>query len=139
MFTTPKRTNSSDMPAVPSHHATSAATTIARGVKVEGDFTSQGDVNIEGDVNGHITTSGMLTIGTDAKLKAEVTAAEAVIAGSIDGTVTITKRMELKSTAKIRGDVTCETIVVEAGAMLEGKVSVGVAPKNPIPAPSAKA
>jgi len=104
---------------------TSNATVIARGVKVEGEFMSQGDVIIEGEVNGRVSTSGLLTIGTEAKLKAEVNADDAVVAGTIEGTVTVKKRLELKSTAKIMGDVACETAMVEAGAVLHGKCSIG--------------
>lgn len=105
------------------HNATT--TVIARGVRVEGDFTAQGDVTIEGDVNGTVAAQGMLHIGSEAKLKAEISADDAVIAGVIEGCVTIKKRLELKSTARILGDVTCETAMVEAGAVLQGKVSIG--------------
>lgn len=105
--------------------STNGATVIARGVKVEGDFVSQGDVIIEGEVNGHVSTSGLLTVGTEAKLKAEVAADDAVIAGLVEGTVTVKKRLELKSTAKVVGDVICETASVEAGAVLHGKCTIG--------------
>lgn len=103
----------------------SSATVIARGVKVEGEFVSQGDVVIEGEVNGRVSTSGLLTIGTEAKLKAEITADDAVVAGTIEGMVTVKKRLELKATAKIIGDLTCETATVEAGAVVHGKCSIG--------------
>lgn len=103
-----------------------AATIIARGVKVEGEFTSQGDVIIEGEVHGHVTTSGMLNVGVEARLKADVAAQEAVVAGSIEGNLTVNGRLELKSTAKILGDIACETASVEAGAVLNGKISVGI-------------
>lgn len=106
------------------------ATVIARGVKVEGDFTSQGDVQIEGEVQGHVSTSGLLTVGSEAKLKADVSANDAVIAGTIEGNVIVKKRLELKSTAKIMGDITCELIVVEEGASLQGKVGIGASLKT---------
>jgi cytoskeletal protein CcmA (bactofilin family) len=102
-----------------------ATTIIARGVRVEGEFSSQGDVLIEGEVHGHVTTSGLLTVGPDAKLKADVNAQEAVVAGTIEGNITVKQRLELKSSAKIIGDITCETAVVEAGAALSGKTSIG--------------
>ena len=54
--------------------SSAGSTVIARGVRVEGDFTSQGDVVIEGEVNGHVTTNSLLTVGNEAKLKAEVAA-----------------------------------------------------------------
>ena len=101
------------------------ATLIARGVRLQGDFSSQGDVVIEGDVQGRVDLPGALSVGADAKLKADVSAGDAVVAGSIEGTLTVKRRLELKSTANIMGDVTCETAAIEAGATLEGKVRIG--------------
>ncbi len=118
----------------------SDATVIARGVRVEGDFVSQGEVVIEGEVNGHVSTTGTLTIGSEAKLKADVQATEAIVAGTIQGNVTVKARLELKATANITGDVVCETAVIEAGACLNGKVSIGTtakaAPSNSKSTPS---
>lgn len=106
-------------------HAQGDATVIARGVKLQGDFTSQGDVVIDGEVQGHVETAGQLTVGGEAKLKADVAAGDAMIAGTVEGTLTVKRRLELKSTARILGDVTCETASIEAGAALDGKVSIG--------------
>lgn len=121
MFSPPKRSENSGLDA----NGRSGMTIIARGVRVEGDFTSQGDVTIEGEVQGHVVTSGSLTIGSEAKLKADVTAEEASVAGSIEGNVSIKKRLELKSTAKILGNVICDTALIEAGAVLHGNTSIG--------------
>lgn len=102
-----------------------AATTIARGVKVEGDFSSQGDVVIEGEVHGKIATGGTLTIGPEAVIKADVTADEASISGLIEGNVRVKKQAVLRATAKIKGDFTAERVTVEAGAVLDGRVQIG--------------
>lgn len=107
-----------------------SATVIARGVKVEGEFTSQGNVVIEGEVHGHVKTGALLTVGTEAKLKADVTAEEAVVAGTVEGNLSIKKRLELKATARVMGDVACETAVIEAGAIMNGKVAIGSSPKE---------
>ena len=125
MFSSTKRPDSNDMAHHNSSNVNSSATLIAHGVRVEGNFVSQGDVVIEGDVDGKVNASGVLTVGTDAKLKAEILANSAIIAGQVDGTISVKQRLELKSTAKITGDISCETILVEAGASLNGKVSVG--------------
>lgn len=125
MFSSNRRPDRPEYEPAGGSPSTVGATVIARGVKVEGDFVSQGDVVIEGEVNGHVATSGLLNVGPEAKLKAEVTADDAVIAGTIEGTVTVKKRMELKATAKVLGDVTCETAAIEAGAVMHGKCSIG--------------
>ena len=109
----------------------STATVIARGVRLQGDFTSQGDVLIDGTVEGHVTTTAQLTVGPEAKLKADVTANDAVVSGSIEGTLTVKRRLELKASASVIGDVTCEMAAIEAGAVVNGNVSIGAksAPK----------
>ncbi len=133
MFQPTKRTDGYSSDA----GATSQETIIARGVRVEGEFTSPGNVLIEGEVQGHVTTKGVLTIGTEAKLKADVSANEAIISGLIEGNLTVTKRLELKASAKVMGDITCETASIEAGAVLNGKVSIGTPIKSQ-PNPNAK-
>mgnify|MGYP003887064451 CR=1 FL=1 len=100
-------------------------TVIARGVKLEGNFVSEGDVHIEGDVEGHVKTSGNLMVGPVAVIAADVTAASATVAGMINGAVSVQKQLHIKATAKITGDIQCETIAVDAGAQLSGKLSVG--------------
>ena len=106
-------------------HSHANATVIARGVRVQGDFTSQSDVLIDGSVEGNVTTTALLTVGSEAKLKADVTANDAVISGTIEGTLIVKRRLELKSSASVFGDVTCETVAIEAGAVLHGKVTIG--------------
>lgn len=102
-----------------------AATVIAHGVRVEGDFSSQGDVVIEGEVHGNVSVSGILSVGPQARLKAGVSAEKAMISGVIEGNVTVTGHLEIKSTAQIIGDVQSETASVESGATLNGKVMIG--------------
>ena len=58
-------------------------TIIAQGVKVEGDFTSEGNVFIEGDVSGRIQTNQDLRVGEMAKIQADIRAKNAIIAGEI--------------------------------------------------------
>ncbi|MCE9586228.1 polymer-forming cytoskeletal protein [Candidatus Uhrbacteria bacterium] len=103
------------------------ATVIAKGVKVEGDFASDGDVQIEGEVKGSLATKGRLTVGVEAIIRAEVKAGDAIIAGTIEGNVIVERRIDLKSTAKLAGDLTSEALTVEAGAKVNGKVTVGQA------------
>jgi cytoskeletal protein CcmA (bactofilin family) len=105
--------------------APQAATVIARGVRVDGEFKSQGDVVIEGDVHGTISASGTLTVGSEAHIKANVTAEEAVISGAVDGNIIVKKQAVFHASAHIKGDITAERVTVESGATLEGKVQIG--------------
>ncbi len=102
-----------------------SATLIARGVRVEGEFTSQGDVAIEGEVSGTLSCSGALTVGVEAKIKADIKANDVVVGGIVEGNINAVRKVELKTGARVTGDIVCEVIVVENGASLNGKVSSG--------------
>lgn len=104
-----------------------AQTVIARGVRVDGDFRSQGNVSIEGELVGSLTCGGHLTIGPEASIQAAVTADEATIAGTVEGNLQIARKVELKATAKLKGDITAETVAIEPGATLVGMFTVGTA------------
>ncbi len=116
---------SPSLPIASSSAKNPPATVIAGGVRLEGEFKSQGDVQIEGEVVGTLETNATLSVGTEAKVKAGVKAENAVIAGEVIGNVTVGRRLELKSTAKIVGEITCATIVVDAGAAIEGNLKCG--------------
>lgn len=104
------------------------STVIAHGVRVEGDFSSEGDVVIEGEVHGNVKVAGMLTVGPQARLKADVSSEQAMIAGIVDGNLNVGGHLDLKATAKLSGDLVCETVTIESGATLNGKVVVGSVP-----------
>lgn len=99
-------------------------TVIAQGVRVEGDFVSQGDVLIEGEVSGNVQTASDLRVGEHSKIRADVSAKNAVVSGEIRGNVMISGRLELTSTAHIVGDVTVDVLSVAAGAQINGKIAM---------------
>lgn len=112
------------MPVTPGAGA-SSATVIARGVKVEGEFHSQGDVLIEGDVQGTISAAGTLTVGPEAKIQANITAQEAIISGEVNGNLQIKNQAIFHASARVKGDIVAERITVESGASIDGRVQIG--------------
>jgi cytoskeletal protein CcmA (bactofilin family) len=105
--------------------AISNETIIAQGVKVEGDFHSQGDVVIDGEVTGSIETAQSLTIGEKARIHANVTAKSAVVAGEVKGNLHAAERLELLATSVVEGDVETANLSVACGAMINGKIIMG--------------
>ncbi|NQV89081.1 MAG: polymer-forming cytoskeletal protein [Parcubacteria group bacterium] len=106
-------------------NAAAGETIIAQGVKVEGDFHSNGDVVIDGEVSGSVETAKSLRIGETARIKADVHAQNAVISGLVEGNLVVDQMLELLSTSKVDGDITTGRISVAAGAQINGKLSMG--------------
>jgi cytoskeletal protein CcmA (bactofilin family) len=100
-------------------------TIIAQGVKVEGDFHSQGDVVIDGEVTGSVETAQALTIGEKARIHADVTATSVVVAGEVKGNLHAAERLELLATSVVEGDVETANLSVASGAMVNGKITMG--------------
>ena len=105
-------------------------TIIGPTVRVEGTLSSNGNINIEGEFKGTLTVQSKLNVGRDAKIEAEVTAENAFIAGGIKGNLEVKDRLELSNTAKIDGDVKAGTMIMEAGASLNGRCTMGSSPNT---------
>lgn len=99
-------------------------TIIGPSVKVEGDFTSKGNVTVEGVVHGTLKTDKDLKVGVGAKISASVFATNAYIAGEVKGNVKVGGRLELTDTSKIYGDIEAKTVIMAAGAIMNGKCTM---------------
>jgi len=97
-------------------------TIIAEGVKVEGDFTSNGDVTIEGMVHGNVSASGNVIVGVTAVIDADLTANNLMLSGRIKGNVHVQEKAELASSSVLEGDLTTHVLSVAAGATINGKI-----------------
>ncbi|MBI2485329.1 polymer-forming cytoskeletal protein [Candidatus Uhrbacteria bacterium] len=102
-------------------------TTIATGVKVEGDFVSEGDVVIEGEVSGTVKTKAHLHVGGGARISADVSAKSAVIAGSVVGNLAVEERLELQEGSSVEGDIRTSILSIAPGARVNGHLAMGPA------------
>lgn len=102
---------------------------LGKGAKIVGTISFDGPAQIEGEVEGEITSRDTLTIGKTAVLKASVKGAIVIVHGQVTGDVTATTRLELIAPSRIDGDVTTATLVVQEGAVLNGRCTMGAAAK----------
>ncbi len=101
-----------------------AETVIGPSIKVKGDFHGEGDIIIEGSVEGEISTKQFISVGSNAKIIANITASNAKIAGTINGNLKIDGYLEILNTAVINGSVVAREISIEKGAVLHGKLNM---------------
>jgi len=99
-------------------------TVVGPSVHVEGDFASEGNIIVKGTVSGNVKTSKLLTVEEGAKIFANVKAGSAHVSGEVRGNVKVDGQLELSGTARIAGDISCNVLVVEAGCLIQGKVSM---------------
>lgn len=101
-------------------------TSIGQSVIITGDVTSDEDLLIEGRVRGHIhLRDGMVTIGEQGRVEADVRGARVLIRGTVRGTITASERIELAATAVVEGNLSANRIVIAEGARFSGSVDMG--------------
>jgi cytoskeletal protein CcmA (bactofilin family) len=100
-------------------------TIISSGVVIEGKVSSNGNVRVDGTVKGDIIAQGNLTVGEHGTIQGQLTGDVVSIGGKVDGTVNAKDKLVLESKAILKGDLITKILVVEAGAVFEGRSSMG--------------
>ena len=136
----------------PAARSSPAATrnVLSTDVEIKGTVKFTNDLVVDGKIEGEINSDGNLTVGENARIKAEIKTATVVVYGKVHGNITATDRVELKSSGEVVGDIKAKTLSIEAGAIFVGKSTVGTpahapasvvkstaAPEAPKPSPLA--
>jgi len=104
---------------------------LSSDVEIKGIVKFTNDLVVDGKIEGEITSEGNLTIGENARIKAEIKTATIVVYGKVHGNLTASDRIELKSSAEVIGDIKTKTLSIEAGAIFVGKSTVGTPAQVP--------
>lgn len=102
----------------------SPETIVGATVKIEGDLISEGDIKIDGLVTGKIKTTKNLFVGSMAKIEADVTAENAVLAGIVKGDLKIKEQLAIEETGRIDGNITCARLQIAEGAHFSGNCTM---------------
>lgn len=94
---------------------------IGSDVSVAGNLNANGDLSLDGEVVGDVSCASF-SLGASGRVKGNVTAQRATLAGTVEGTVIATD-LVIEKTARVLGDVAYESISIETGARVEGRLS----------------
>lgn len=113
-------------PTPPAASTTSHSTAwLGPSLHVKGDITGGDDLLVDGSVEGTIQLEGRtITVGTAAKLKADINARDVVVSGQVKGNVRATRRIDIKKDASVVGNLTTSEIMIEHGAAFEGSIEI---------------
>ncbi len=117
----------SQQPVVAAARPAPAATRnfLSTDVEIKGTVKFTNDLVVDGKIEGEITSDGNLTVGENARIKAEIKTATVVVYGKVHGNITAAERVELKASAEVVGDIKAKSLAIEAGAIFVGKSTVG--------------
>ena len=96
---------------------------FGRSISVKGQVSGSEDLTIDGQVEGRIDMPDhALTVGPNATIVADITVRVATIFGTVVGTITAREKIEVRNAGSVEGQITCARLVVQEGAILNGKV-----------------
>jgi cytoskeletal protein CcmA (bactofilin family) len=106
---------------------------IDQGSSFEGKLSFKDTVRIDGHFSGQITSENTLVIGESGVIEADIHSQVVIVSGTIHGNVVAGRKVVLHKTAELQGDLETPCLVVEEGAVLNGKLNMASAAKKAQP------
>jgi cytoskeletal protein CcmA (bactofilin family) len=98
---------------------------IGASIQIDGHLRGQEDLIIEGEVNGTVNlASNTLTIGNQAKIKANVFAHTVHVDGTMEGDLYGAEQVVIRKTARMKGNITSPRVSLEDGASFKGSIEM---------------
>jgi cytoskeletal protein CcmA (bactofilin family) len=122
MFSKTADPTAAPAPAVP-RPATPGSNTgrsvLGADLRITGEISTTGSVEILGEIEGNIIAHGLI-IGQEGRVKGTIQAATVEVKGKMDGKIACDS-VTLRSSAEVKADVTTSGIVIESGAVMDGR------------------
>jgi cytoskeletal protein CcmA (bactofilin family) len=98
---------------------------LGASLHVKGEITGNEDLQIDGTVEGTVQLDDRkLTVGSSAKVTADIVAREVVVYGNVKGNLRARDRIEIKKDGSVVGDLTTARIMIEDGAYFKGSIEI---------------
>ena len=99
-------------------------TILSEGDAFSGHLEMKGDGHVMGRFEGEIECGGELLVGPDARIGANIRAANITISGRVSGNVVVRGRLKITATGQLRGDADVKVLVVQEGGVHYGNLRV---------------
>ncbi len=99
-------------------------TIIGRGTDIVGNLNIQTSTRIDGKIKGEIVVKEQIVLGPESFIDGTITAKSAYIGGKVTGSIKCSNDLTLAQTAKFEGEMASAKLVIEEGAVFNGKSSM---------------
>lgn len=97
---------------------------VDAGCTIRGELEFSSSFRLDGRVEGTVRSTSELVVGESGEVDGEVDVARCLVGGAVKGTIRATEQVVLHAGAKVHADVFTPALVMEDGALLEGRVSM---------------
>ncbi|MEW5798140.1 MAG: polymer-forming cytoskeletal protein [Bacteroidota bacterium] len=97
---------------------------IGVGTTVDGKIRTQGSLRVDGKLTGEVHAAENLAIGVTGEIEGAVNGRNVTIGGKVKGNITAVDKLVLEGKSSVRGDVKAAKLVIDEGAMFDGRISM---------------
>lgn len=94
---------------------------LDHGTEVTGELQFSNTLRIDGNFHGSIVGEDRLIIGEQAVVHADIKVGDIEIRGQVFGNIEVKRQAEILSTGRLKGDIHAAVLIIQAGAVLEGR------------------
>jgi cytoskeletal protein CcmA (bactofilin family) len=94
---------------------------LDRGSHLHGELRFDTHFRIHGQFNGEVTSDGELIVGEGGEVDGELKVGQIVVSGTVRGSIQAARRVQITSSGKVFADVDTPSLLVEDGALFEGR------------------
>jgi cytoskeletal protein CcmA (bactofilin family) len=97
---------------------------FAVGSLVEGKIRTEGGIRVDGKVVGEIVAKSNAAVGPEGVIEGSLSAKTITVAGKVQGNLTAIEKLTLEAKSIVSGDIRAARLVVDEGAMFDGKCAM---------------
>src|SRR5437899_9170017 len=98
---------------------------IGKSIVINGELSGSEDLTIEGRVDGKIELRDhVLTVGSNGRIKAQVSAKAIVVLGQVTGNLNATEKVDIKESGSVEGDSVAPRVAIADGSHFRGSIDM---------------
>ena len=102
-------------------------TIVGKGSIITGDLNVQSSLRVDGTVKGNVQCADTVVLGKGGRIEGDVRAKNILLAGDVVGNVLSEGKVLLEASSSVSGDVKAARLVVDDGAVFDGKCAMKTA------------
>lgn len=113
------------------NQTTGTFSVIGPGTVVTGNIKTDGSIRVDGKIVGNLVAQSDAAVGLNGVVEGSVDARNITVAGKVLGTLTAVQKLVLESRSVLKGDLRSSKLVVDEGAVFDGRSSMTGSPGGP--------
>jgi cytoskeletal protein CcmA (bactofilin family) len=97
---------------------------LDNGSHVQGELRFQTSFRVDGKFSGTVVSEGDLIVGDGGEVEGDLQVGQIIVSGTVRGTVRAARRVHLSPSGKIFAEIDTPSLVIEDGALFEGRCSM---------------